>query len=55
MTEKEAIELLKNTPLMRYEEQSRLHSSLGDAMRMAVQALEKQIMFKELLEKYKDE
>jgi predicted RNA-binding Zn-ribbon protein involved in translation (DUF1610 family) len=43
MSEKEAIEIIKNTPLLRYEGQCGLHSELGDAMRLAVEALEKQI------------
>lgn len=43
MTEKEAIELIKTTSLMRYEVISGKQSYLGDAMRMAVQALEKQM------------
>lgn len=40
MTEKEAIELIKTTSLMRYEVISGEQNYLGDAMRMAVQALE---------------
>lgn len=49
MTEKESIEIIKNTPLLRYEGQCGLHSELGDAMRMAVEVLEKQTMVNEIL------
>lgn len=47
MSEREAAELLKNTPLLRYEEESGMKSSLGDAMRMGIEALKKQEKLKE--------
>lgn len=50
MTEKEAIAYLRNTPLMRFEDGG-VHSSLGDAMRMAVKALERMMPKKPLIEK----
>lgn len=54
MTDKEAIEIIKNTPLLRYEGQCGLHSELGDAMRLAVEALEKQTMVNEILHELKE-
>lgn len=43
MTEKEAIEKIKQTPLMRYIADRNPKGELGEALEMAVQALEKQI------------
>ena len=40
MTENEAIIELNNTPLIRYEERVNGTSTLGDAIRMAIKALE---------------
>lgn len=51
MTQNEAIEILNNTPLMRYEriyEKNLGHKSqVGTALSMAIEALEKQISKKE--------
>ena len=43
MTPQEAIELIKWTPLMRYEADMEEKSELGQALDMAIKALEKQI------------
>ena len=43
MTPQEAIELIKWTPLMRYEADMEEKSELGQALDMAIAALEKQI------------
>lgn len=56
MTEKEAIEKIKQTPLMRWEE---VREGLGQgelykALCMAVQALEKQTMCNEILHEWKE-
>ena len=52
MTEKEAIERIKQTPLMRSIAIGNPKGDLGEALEMAIEALEKQIMINELLEKY---
>ena len=43
MTEKEAIKLIKQTPLMRWESQKldEQHTELGEALYLAIEALEK--------------
>ncbi len=43
MTEREAIEKIKQTPLMRYIADRNPKGELGEALEMAVEALEKQI------------
>ena len=43
MTEKDAVERIKATPLMRYESEYAKTSELGQSLRMAINALEKQI------------
>lgn len=47
MSEKEAIERIKQTPLMRYESEYAKTSELGQSLRMAISALEKQEKLKE--------
>ena len=49
MTEKEAIKLIKQTPLMRWESQKldEQHTELGEALYLAIEALEKIAEMKE--------
>ena len=54
MDENKAIELLINTPLLRYEKEMGTNSELGKAMLLGVTALEKQNKIKERIAKYKE-
>lgn len=54
MTENEAIEIIKRTPLMRYIADRNPKGELGEALEMAVEALEKQIPKKPIYSDYDD-
>ena len=43
MTESEAIKIIENTPIFRYEADKTIHSDLFNALAMGCKALEKQI------------
>ena len=53
MSEKEAIERIKQTPLMRYESEYAKTSELGQSLRMAISALEEIQQYRQLKEQGK--
>ena len=44
MTTKQAIDIIKQTPIYRYEEGKETHSELFEALDMAVKILEKELL-----------